>query len=68
MLVDRPALYLSFGLGVRTENGSMLIIAESARELVEGGDLAFSEAFYASNVKVERRLAEERSRSEEARA
>ena len=68
MIVDKPALYLSFGLGVRTENGSMLIVAESAREIMEGGDLAFTEAFYASSVKVERRLAEERSRSEEARA
>ena len=68
MLVDKPALYLSFGLGVRTENGSMLIVAESAREIMEGGDLAFTESLYTSSVKAERRLAEERSRSEEARA
>lgn len=68
MIVDKPALYLSFGLGVRTKNGSMLIVAESAREVLEGGDLAFTDALYMSNVKVERRLAEERSRSEEARA
>lgn len=68
MIVDKPALYLSFGLGVRTKNGSMLNVAESAREIVEGGDLAFTEALYTSSVKVERRLAEERSRSEEARA
>lgn len=67
MPVDKPALYFSFGLGVRTKNSSMLIVAESAREIVEGGDLAFTEALYTSNVKVERRLAEERSRSEEAR-
>ncbi|MCO6394733.1 hypothetical protein NUI01_06305 [Corynebacterium sp. MC-17D] len=65
MLVDKPALYLSFGLGVRTENGSMLIVAESAREIMEGGDLAFTEALYTSSVKVEHRLAEEGSRSEE---
>ena len=64
MIVDKPALYLSFGLGVRTKNGSMLIVAESAREILEGGDLAFTEALYTSNVKVERRLAEERSGSE----
>lgn len=64
MIVDKPALYLSFGLGVRTENSSMLIVAESAREVMEGGDLAFTEALYTSNVKVERRLVEERPGSE----
>ncbi|RSZ63458.1 hypothetical protein EAH68_07250 [Corynebacterium hylobatis] len=55
MLVDKPSLYLSFGLGIRTEQGSMINIAESAREILEGADLGFKEAFYTASVKVEQR-------------
>ncbi|MEX3505418.1 hypothetical protein [Corynebacterium sp. LK2510] len=66
MLVDNPVLYLSFGLGVGTKNGSMVNVAESAREVLEGGDLAFKEAFYTASAKVERRLAGEQSPPEDA--
>ena len=65
MLVDNPALYLVFGLGIKTGNGSMIMVAESARDVLEGGGLAFKEAFYTSSARVERKLAGEKVRSKD---
>lgn len=53
MLVENPALYLSFGLGIKTGQGSMMNVAESAREILDGADLDFKEAFYTASSKVE---------------
>lgn len=53
MLVEQPALYLSFGVGIETKQGSMINVAESAREIIEGHDLGFKEAIYTANVRVE---------------
>lgn len=58
MLVENPTLYLSFGIGIRTGQGSMINVAESAREVVEGADLSFKEAFYTASSKVEQRAVE----------
>ncbi|WP_448855809.1 hypothetical protein [Corynebacterium camporealensis] len=53
--VERPTLYLSFGIGIKTPQGSMINVAESAREILEGADLDFKEAFYSASSKVENR-------------
>lgn len=53
MFVENPALYLSFGLGIKTGQGSMVNVAESAREILEGAALDFKEAFYTASSKVE---------------
>lgn len=52
-LVEQPALYLSFGIGIETKQGSMINVAESARQIIEGHDLSFKEAIYTANARIE---------------
>lgn len=55
MPVEQPLLYLNFGIGIRTPQGAIINVAESAREIIEGSDMSFKEAMYTANVKVEKR-------------
>lgn len=53
MLVEQPALYLGFGIGIANASGTVLAnVAETARGILEGADMDFEEARFNADVKV----------------
>ncbi|AKK12035.1 hypothetical protein [Corynebacterium uterequi] len=51
MVMDNPAIYFLLGLGITAGNGTIVNISETAKDILEGEDLDFTESMFNVNIR-----------------